>query len=92
MTTAVTKRKLSMIKMVAANIIAILLIMLLSATVLMAMSGAVDLKDPTTSMFVGSLVGNICGLLQAPIVWYFGQAVINKDQQLVHRQSTGGTE
>lgn len=87
-----TKRQLGMIKMIAANVIAIILVMLLSATMLMAMSGAVDLKDPTTSMLVGSFIGNICGLLQAPLVWYFGQAVISKDQQLVHRKPMGGTE
>lgn len=87
---ALTKQHLNMIKMIAANIIAIMLVVLLSAVVLLAMSGMVDLKDSTTSMFVGSLIGNVCGLLQAPLVWYFGHAVINKDQHIVRRSPKGG--
>lgn len=83
---ALTKQHLTMIKMIAANMVAILLVMLLSAVILVAMLGVVDLKDSTTSMFIGSMVGNICGLLQAPMVWYFGHAVINRDQRLATKR------
>ena len=64
-----------MIKMIAANLIAIMLVILLTIISVLSISGSVDLRDSTTSLFVGSLVGNICGLLQAPLVWYFGQAI-----------------
>lgn len=83
-----TKSELNMIKMIAANLVSIALVCLLSAVSIMAISGSVDLKDSATSLFVGSLVGNICGLLQAPLVWYFGHSVMTKGAT---HQNTNGT-
>lgn len=59
-------------KDIAAHIIAVLLVLLMFAVAIMSISGAVDLTNPAVSLFVGSLVGLIAGLLASPLVWYYG--------------------
>lgn len=61
-------------KMLAANAVAILLVLLLCAVALMSIGGWVNLESPAVSLFVGQLIGSICGLLAGPFVFYFGPA------------------
>lgn len=61
-------------KVLTAHIIAVLLVLLLAAISLLAISGAVNLSDPAVSLFVGSLVGLIAGLLASPLQYYYGRA------------------
>ena len=58
--------------MLAANAVAILLVLLLCAVALMSIGGWVNLESPAVSLFVGQLIGSICGLLAGPFVFYFG--------------------
>lgn len=61
-------------KSLAAHAIAVLLTLLMAVVSIMAISGMVDLTNPAVSLFVGSLVGLLAGLLAAPLVWYYGAA------------------
>lgn len=59
-------------KAYAAHTIAIMLVLLLGLVSVLAISGIVDLEKPAVSLFVGSLVGLVSGLLSAPLVFYYG--------------------
>ena len=59
-------------KAATAHVIAILLVLLMATVAIMSISGAVDLTNPAVSLFVGSLVGLLAGLLASPLVWYYG--------------------
>lgn len=66
------QQKLEHFKSMAAHVIAVLLVLLMCVVAVMSISGAVDLTNPAVSLFVGSLVGLIAGLLASPLVWYYG--------------------
>lgn len=59
-------------KAIASHVIAVMLVLLMCTVAIMSISGAVDLTNPAVSLFVGSLVGLIAGLLASPLVWYYG--------------------
>lgn len=61
-------------KAATAHVIAVLLVLLLGVVSVMSISGRVDLSNPAVSLFVGSLVGLVAGLLASPLVFYFGTA------------------
>lgn len=67
-----SQQKMEQLKAAAAHIIAVLLVLLMCTVAIMSISGAVDLTNPAVSLFVGSLVGLIAGLLASPLVWYYG--------------------
>lgn len=67
-----TKQELLQAKLIASNIIAILLVLLLSVVAVISLCGVVDLESPPIAMFVGALIGNICSLLAVPLAYYFG--------------------
>lgn len=69
------KRELTKMKMLAANAVAILLVLLLCSVVLMSIGGWVNLESPAISLFVGQLIGSISGLLAGPMVFYFGHHI-----------------
>lgn len=85
--TEVTKTEAMKMKMITANVVALMLVIMLGIISVMAISGYVDLTNPATSLFVGSLIGNICGLLAPPLVWYFGHSVQTKG---ISHQNTNG--
>ena len=66
--------KAEMMKHYTAHVIAIILVLLLSAVSLVSILGAVDLNSAPVSLFVGSLVGLIAGLLSSPLIFYYGYA------------------
>lgn len=66
--------KAEMMKAYTAHIIAIALVLLLSAVSLASILGGVDLSNAAVSLFVGSLVGLIAGLLSSPLFFYYGMA------------------
>lgn len=84
-----SKHQQAVLKLVAACLISGALVTMLFTVSVMAINGTVDLKDSATSLFVGSLVGNISGLLQAPLVWYFGHSIVSKGKT---SQNTSGAE
>lgn len=59
-------------KALTGHIIAVLLVVLLGIVSIMSISGAVDLSNSAVSLFVGSLVGLVAGLLSSPLVFYYG--------------------
>lgn len=59
-------------KHLAGHIIAVLMVILLGIISIMAIGGDVNLQNPAVSLFLGSLVGVISGLLAAPFVYYYG--------------------
>lgn len=66
--------KAEMMKAYTAHVIAIVLVLLLSAVSLASILGGVDLSNAAVSLFVGSLVGLIAGLLSSPLMFYYGYA------------------
>lgn len=61
-------------KALTGHIIAVLLVLLMMAVSILSILGEVDLANPAVSLFVGSLVGTISGLLASPLVFYYGAA------------------
>ena len=63
--------RLALLKAITGHLIALILICGFFGIAFLAITGSVNLADPTTATFVGTVAGYAVGQLSRPIAYYF---------------------